>query len=169
MPTQKPIPIPKLRNGIYSFFIRGSGVSLAPEEMEELKRYAIRIAEGKEMTLYIGKYWVIVTRKLYGETTEYKRVRCFRDICEPHEEIELLEIHGKERIIYDVNVECEEWKKIDNDITDFDCIIRYKYFEHRGIIAITIDPFDIMQIADDDELKSLLDLASRGALLVRPM
>jgi hypothetical protein len=169
MGVSMPTSIPKLRNGIYSFFIRVTGVDLTPEEMEALRKYAIKTVNGGEMILYVGKYWIVTARKLYGETTEYKRVRCFRDICEPHEEIEPLVVYGNERITYDVNVECEEWKKVDNDITDFDCIVRYKYAIYRGIIAIAVDPFDIMQIADDDELKSLLDIASRGVLLVRPM
>jgi hypothetical protein len=117
----------------------------------------------------VGKYWIAVIEKTHGESGEGIMIRCFRDVCEPHEEIEPQYIYNDDRIVYDTTVECDVWRKVDSDTVDFTCRIVYKYIVYRGIIAITVDPFDIIQIADDDELKSLLDIASRRALLVRPM
>jgi hypothetical protein len=163
------VPVPKPVNGIYSFFIRGTGIRVHENEVRELKNYAVKTIESENSILYIGRYWIAVVDKLYGDVGETMMVRCFKDICEPHEEIELRELYDEYQLIIDVNVECEEWKKIDNDVVDYECIIKYKYIRYNGIIGITIDPLDILQIARDDELKLLVKLMSRGALLVRPM
>jgi hypothetical protein len=162
-------PVLKPVNGIYSFFIRAVGVYLSPSDLEKLKMYAVKVVETDDAILYVGRYWVVLVSKTEGEGSETIGVRCFRDVCEPHNDIELYEFYDSGAVIVDVEVKCEEWRKLDSDITDYGCRVVYKYVRHSGIIAVTIDPLDILRVAADDELRLLVELLSSGSVLVRPM
>jgi hypothetical protein len=134
-----------------------------------LEKYAIKTIEGRDIILYTGKYWIATIRKLYDVQSEGIMIRCWGDVCDAYREIESYYILDTGSIPIDVEIECKEWKKISSNIADFSCEVRYKYVRYNGIIAVTIDPFDIVHVASDDELKLLLDLISKGVLLVRPM
>ena len=160
---------PKSKNGIYSFFIRSVGVDLKLEEVEVLEKHAIKVVRGEGVDLLVGRYWIVLVWKMRGEDSEEVMVRCWRDVCDPYREIESYDVLSADSVPVGVEVVCEEWKKVSNDVTDFSCRVRYRYMRYSGIIAITVDPFDIENVASDEELKLLLDLAYRGTLLVRPM
>jgi len=157
------------RNGIYSYFIRGTDIRLTPRDMETLKQHAVKVIEGGELILMIGKNWIVMVSKLHGHDYECIRIRCFGDTCEPHREIETMEVMSEVFVPTTVEVTCRRELEISENIDDYVCEIRYNYIAYDATIAITIDPLDIGRLNNDRELQLLLDLMKTDRILVRPM
>jgi hypothetical protein len=159
----------KERNGIYSYFIRATNIRLTPADIEKLRQYAIKVIEGEELILIVGRNWIVLARKIDTYDNEYVPVRCFRDICEPHNEIEYREVLLAGYEPTGVDVVCREHRKVDIDVVDYDCEVRYNYIYYEATVAITIDPLDVQKINSDEELQLLVDLLPEYGVLVRPM
>jgi len=157
------------RNGIYSYFIRGTDVRLTSRDVEVLKQHATKVVEGGELILIIGKNWIVMVRKLHGHDYECIRIRCFGDVCEPHREIEAMEVMSEVFVATTVEVTCRRESEISENIDDYVCEIRYNYIAYDATIAITIDPLDIDRLNNDREIQLLLDLMKTDRILVRPM
>jgi len=157
------------RNGIYSYFVRGFNTRIDPEIMNKIKQYAMKVIESEESILVVGKNWVVVGKKIHDSEYERIEVRCFKDICETHEEILPRYLDYVVGVVESVEVDCSERKIIDYGIADYTCSIQYNYYKYSVIIAVTIDPLDIHKLNNDKELQLLLDLMSFSTLLVRPM
>jgi hypothetical protein len=144
-------------------------MKISYKDMERLKSYAIKVIEGKEMTLMVGRNWIVVVSKLYGYDNEYARIRCFGNECVPHGEIKPKEVLDPLSTPDEVRVECVEKRVVEKDISDLDCVIKYGYIIYSAIVAITVDPMDISRLDNDKEIQALLDLMWAGRVLVRPM
>jgi hypothetical protein len=169
MPRSKSRHKSKAVSGIYSFFIRGAEIRVMPKDIEKLKQHAIKVVEGEDLMLIVGKNWLVMIDKIHGYEHEYIRIRCFPDMCEPHREIEMAEILNEVSIPTTVETICREELRIDRSTDDYECEVRYNYISYSAIIAITIDPLDINRLNNDKELQLLLNLMKTSRILVRPM
>ena len=156
-------------DGIYSYFIRGFNTRVDPDIINEIKQYAIKVIESRESIIIVGRNWIVVGKKIYDYEYEKFGVRCFNDICEPHNEILAKYLEYVEGVVENVEVDCNELKITNDNITDCVCRVYYHYYRYSVIIAITIDPLDIHKLNNDNELKLLLDLIPSSTILVRPM
>jgi hypothetical protein len=156
-------------SGIYSYFIRGTDIRLVPRDLEEIKKYATKVIEARESILVVGKNWLVMINKIHGYDHEYIRIRCFGDMCEPHREIKMAEVLDEVFIPTTVETICREELKIDKNVDDYECEVRYNYIAYDTTIAITIDPLDISRLDNDKELQLLLDLMKTNRILIRPM
>jgi hypothetical protein len=169
MPRSKSKSILKERNGIYSYFMRGTDISLNPDNIKELKKHATKIIEGRELMLIVGKNWIVVIRKIHMSESENIYLRCFGDICEPNEEMEPREVIDETAVPVNVVVECMDVRGFRRETIDYNCRIKYDYVIYDATIAITVDPRDIEKMGNDEELQLLLDLLKTNRILVRPM
>jgi len=156
-------------NGIYSYFIRGVKSDVDPKTIEEIKQYAIKVIESDNSMLLVGRNWIVVAKKMRDSESEGVGIRCFKDICEPHEEITLRELEYTSGVVENVEIDCDVVKIIDRDIEDRTCWIRYNFYNYGIIVAITVDPLDVIRLNNDREIQLLLDLIPPHNMLVRPM
>jgi hypothetical protein len=159
-------------NGIYSYFIRGAGVNIAVDELSELKRYAIKVVEAENAALYVGRFWMVYVDKITDVYTSAVRITCSDSECWLEKLFEpywVSDLNSRTDVIVDVSVEYEEWERRGDGTVEYICRINYKYVRYRGIIAVTVDPLDIVTLASDGELRLLLNLVSRSRPLIRPM
>jgi len=156
-------------NGIYSYFIRGINPRVSSEVLNNIKQYAVKVVESRESILIVGRNWVIVGKKVCGSDYEGFEVRCFKDVCEPYEEITPRYLEDIIGAVESVEVSCNVQKTVIRDIADYLCRVSYNYCIYNVVVAITIDPHDIHILKNDKELQLLLDLIPSETLLVRPM
>jgi hypothetical protein len=160
---------PNKLNGLYSFFIRGTSISLKPRDIDRLREIAAKIYEAQERVLMIGRNWIVLMRKIHMSESEYEYLRCFNDICEPHNEIEPKEVLDDTVEPVSVDVSCVKVRGLYKDTEDYECRIRYHYVMYDAIIGIAIDARDIVKVDNDKELQLLLELMKTDRILIRPM
>jgi hypothetical protein len=164
--------VKRVVNGIYSYFIRATDVSIAVDELNKLRKYALKVIEAGDVILYVGRFWIVYVEEEEETYGDVIHVKCYNDECielEPIEPEWVYHLNSKFYIVEDVKVEYEKWSESKDGTTEYSCRSVYSVVRYRGTVAMTIDPLDIITLASDDELKLLLEIISRSGLLIRPM